>query len=625
MMCLHPSKAGLLIASILFGVSANVNAQDTLSINPIYSCAAGPLDFSDVKQVTLLDDTDNASAILAQISSEIFNTPDHQVLVSKGKNLKNAIATRDAFSGKGRIIYDEKFLVDLEKDSNNFWATRAILAHELAHLKLDHLATARQTCDVRPETCEEELGADAIAGRVLARLGASKESVRAVFETLGAGGNTHPSKLNRIAAAKSAWMDEKTKQIYERAGLKKETIQLAMKFLPDGGSVPASISYAHEFPYGPLSSFHIGSQKSLNTYIQFENHQHKALISIEEEEARFEESPGTASAIELCLINQPDSTNLELNCSFDGGCEISRPKAYFHKCPDEQPAAAFQFSLFSKAWADPIEDEKQAMPAGWNAPSLEMLQYDNDQTRGFTHFKITSESLPSIQNAAWIALGVTANGYPIYFGGMNPKYNAIPYTPGDNLKLEFGLETLAFRGEDSGVEHLRADIYFLDARGNTLETYTLNRDYVALRPAETTEHEIKGQPVFWSGDFVHSRGDLEYTVTLASAKQTRLKYVNYEAGYTTQQHVEFDAETSRQLVAVVRPPLGDNPNYGIVAGLQDSTRKIQFTFNKADALELCRWLSEKKVQSDFKKKLRYVRPDSLYLYEMGTGKNYECG
>lgn len=627
MILLKRAYATLAAAVVLSSLSITASAQDgaKIQINPIYSCAAEPLDFSRVKEVELLQDTENASAILSQISKALFNTSDHQVKVAKGRNLKNAIATKDPFSGKNIIIYDVNFLVELEEDSKNFWTTRAILAHELAHTKLDHLSAARQNCNVRRNTCLEELSADELAGRALLRLGASQESVREVFEVLASGGGTHPPKDNRINAAMSGWRAESYKQANERQNLRRDPVGLKIDFSPINGVFPTAISYAHESPYAPRASYNTRTRGSLNGFIIFENHQHKALLSIEEEEAHFMESLNANNGIKLCLSSKPGATNLDLSCSFLSGCQIEHPKSFFDSCSDATASRGFGISLFSKAYADPILENVRDMPSGWHAPSLEVLKYDNEKTKGFTHFQITSEPLPYIQNATWVALGITANNYPVYFAGMEPKYNAVPYSPGEAIKLEFGLETLAFRGEHSGVEQLQADIYILDTKGSTLKTFTLQRDYTALRSAKTTVHSLEGKKAHWSGNFVHSRDDLEYTVTLASAHKSRLRYIDYEASYTTKQKLAYNNDQSRTLVAVVRPPLKDNTNYGIVAGLQDETEKIQFTFTKPDALQLCNWLSQTKSQPSLSGKLRYIRPNDLYLYEIGTGRIITCG
>lgn len=104
---------------------------------------------------------------------------------------------------KRLIIWDPKFLGELDRKAKTPWASVAVLAHEIAHhLNLD---TGQQRRPTSTESRKQELYADWYSGAKLRQLGASRRQAVAVFYHMGAGGSSHPPWKQRVAAAGRGW------------------------------------------------------------------------------------------------------------------------------------------------------------------------------------------------------------------------------------------------------------------------------------------------------------------------------------------------------------------------------------------------------------------------------------
>ena len=99
------------------------------------------------------------------------------------------------------IIYDNKFLESLEGSSNETWASKSILAHEIAHHLNGH------TLDILGSRPSKELEADEFSGFVLAKLGATLEQAQSAIKKVGSeyATSTHPAKADRLIAIKKGW------------------------------------------------------------------------------------------------------------------------------------------------------------------------------------------------------------------------------------------------------------------------------------------------------------------------------------------------------------------------------------------------------------------------------------
>ena len=131
---------------------------------------------------------------------------DRVVAVEK-PGFRNAAAVLcEAHDGeiKRLIIWDARFLAELDRKAGTSWASVAVLAHEIAHhLNLD---TGQNPQSIPPhERRQQELYADLYAGAKLRQLGASKREAVAVFYHMGAGGSSHPPSERRVAAAGRGW------------------------------------------------------------------------------------------------------------------------------------------------------------------------------------------------------------------------------------------------------------------------------------------------------------------------------------------------------------------------------------------------------------------------------------
>lgn len=102
---------------------------------------------------------------------------------------------------KRYILYNPKFMSEINIATKSDWAAVSILAHEIGHHlnghTLDNLGS-------RPKT---ELEADEFSGFVLRKLGASLTDAQAVMEVIASlkGSHSHPPKHDRLSAIAAGW------------------------------------------------------------------------------------------------------------------------------------------------------------------------------------------------------------------------------------------------------------------------------------------------------------------------------------------------------------------------------------------------------------------------------------
>jgi tetratricopeptide (TPR) repeat protein len=147
--------------------------------------------------------SNNAEAELkvAEILKPI-GIPPNFILVSC-PSIQNAVAI--TYNGDRFIVYDNKFIEEIELKSKNKWVNISILSHEIAHHLMAHTLKDVSLDQKR----KYELEADEFSGFILAKLGASLEDAQAAIKTIGHDGDdsnsTHPSKVKRLKAIQIGW------------------------------------------------------------------------------------------------------------------------------------------------------------------------------------------------------------------------------------------------------------------------------------------------------------------------------------------------------------------------------------------------------------------------------------
>lgn len=115
------------------------------------------------------------------------------------KGINNAYAT---IVGNQRvIIYNNKFLMALDRYSKNNWASISVLAHEIGHHYYSHLFSGNGSTPIK------ELEADYFSGYALAKVGASMEDATAAIEKIAPtqGNSSHPGRAARVDAIQRGW------------------------------------------------------------------------------------------------------------------------------------------------------------------------------------------------------------------------------------------------------------------------------------------------------------------------------------------------------------------------------------------------------------------------------------
>jgi len=117
-----------------------------------------------------------------------------------------------------------------------------------------------------------------------------------------------------------------------------------------------------------------------------------------------------------------------------------------------------------------------------------------------------------------------------------------------------------------------------------------------------------GHEFFWQADYIKAN-ETDYEVFIASL-------TNPDAVEQIKEKVDrgqHEYSNNQKVVAVIRPPLGKNPNYGVVLGLVHPTGQIGFTFKKDDALKLRNWARKTNAENR-------AFPKDTYLYRI-KGEN----
>lgn len=125
-------------------------------------------------------------------------------------DIQNAVAT--IIDNKRYIIYDPKLFNLTDENSNSYWSSISILAHEIGH----HLSGHTLKNNLNNHTTE--LQADKFSGFILYKMGATEQQAVNAMQLLGSDldSDSHPNKEKRIHAILNGW-NEASKQRYQGA------------------------------------------------------------------------------------------------------------------------------------------------------------------------------------------------------------------------------------------------------------------------------------------------------------------------------------------------------------------------------------------------------------------------
>ena len=125
-------------------------------------------------------------------------------------DIENAVAVM--IDNERYIIYDPKLLQYTDVNSNSYWTSMSILAHEIGHHLSGH------TLNNNDDKLNNELQADKFSGFILYKLGATLIQAQTAINQLGTeqDTDTHPSKYKRMDIIKMGW-EEASVQRYESA------------------------------------------------------------------------------------------------------------------------------------------------------------------------------------------------------------------------------------------------------------------------------------------------------------------------------------------------------------------------------------------------------------------------
>ncbi|WP_286262813.1 hypothetical protein [Thalassotalea atypica] len=240
-----------------------------------------------------------------------------------------------------------------------------------------------------------------------------------------------------------------------------------------------------------------------------------------------------------------------------------------------------RFSLFSKAYASAKHD------LGWIAPSLKTLK-ERHQTEKITYmsFKVKSDALNLPETVDSYTYQIKVNGVPLYINGWQQHERTFQFDNSQPFELEFGLQNLDFSGVHDGEEKISLDINFIDSKSKLVSrTDQIERMLVALRRVNTENVSSNSAIYEWSGTQHFGKSD---GVEVFIWSTPDINEMSRRKRFFDEENISFE---DYRVMAVARPPLGSNTDYGLVVGLQDQYGRVSFTFDEVKADELMTWLN----------------------------------
>lgn len=124
--------------------------------------------------------------------------------IREQNGIQNAYAT--IINRSRWIIYDNRFLEDLDTYTSTKWASVSVLAHEMGHHYYNHVVSSSGS------TPPKEIEADAFSGYIMAKLGATLQESVAAMQAIASdrASATHPAKNDRVQAITRGWNESYT-------------------------------------------------------------------------------------------------------------------------------------------------------------------------------------------------------------------------------------------------------------------------------------------------------------------------------------------------------------------------------------------------------------------------------
>lgn len=172
-----------------YSIKAQPHGHDEHFLCSYYGEAISP-------QIHLAPASSGAEEVIGKILSVVGLKPNFEV---RAANVPNAAAV--ILKNKRYILYNPKFISQINYASGNDWAGISIIAHEIGHHLNGHTL---QSGGSRPDL---ELEADEFSGFVLNKLGANKTDAQAAMAVAASqkSSHTHPAKKDRLLAISDGW------------------------------------------------------------------------------------------------------------------------------------------------------------------------------------------------------------------------------------------------------------------------------------------------------------------------------------------------------------------------------------------------------------------------------------
>jgi hypothetical protein len=119
--------------------------------------------------------------------------------VREQNGINNAYAT--IIRNERYIVYDNKFLENIDRYAGTKLASISVLAHEMGHHYYNHVVNGSGS------SLDKELEADFFSGYIMAKMGATLEEAEAAMSTIASpyASSTHPGKADRLNAIARGW------------------------------------------------------------------------------------------------------------------------------------------------------------------------------------------------------------------------------------------------------------------------------------------------------------------------------------------------------------------------------------------------------------------------------------
>lgn len=180
-------------------------------------------------EIKMTNANDAAKQLIEKILSVVGLRPNFEI---RAANVPNAAAV--ILNKKRYILYNPKFIAQINDAADNNWAGISIIAHEIGHHLNGHTL---QSGGSRPDL---ELEADEFSGFVLCKLGAGIDDAQAAMNVAASqkSSHTHPARRDRLVSIADGWNNAHS-QVAGTPGSAKRSDRAierpAMVSVPDSG------------------------------------------------------------------------------------------------------------------------------------------------------------------------------------------------------------------------------------------------------------------------------------------------------------------------------------------------------------------------------------------------------